>query len=108
VPDEPARGRKPVLRDELAAVVVKQQYPPERLPAFAAVPDRLWWVRLLLLVVGVGVTVHILRIKTRSDTGLQRKRVQAARQDAKSLYNSSAEAGQADGAPPLKRPRSRA
>ncbi|MBN1655795.1 MAG: hypothetical protein JXA30_18665, partial [Deltaproteobacteria bacterium] len=28
---EPARGRKPVLRDELAAVVVKQQYPPERL-----------------------------------------------------------------------------
>ncbi|MBN1652998.1 MAG: hypothetical protein JXA30_04405, partial [Deltaproteobacteria bacterium] len=31
VPDEPARGRKPVLRDELAAVVVKQQYPPERL-----------------------------------------------------------------------------
>ncbi|MBN1653024.1 MAG: hypothetical protein JXA30_04535, partial [Deltaproteobacteria bacterium] len=32
VPDEPARGRKPVLRDELAAVVVKQQYPPERLP----------------------------------------------------------------------------
>ncbi|MBN1652582.1 MAG: hypothetical protein JXA30_02280, partial [Deltaproteobacteria bacterium] len=27
----PARGRKPVLRDELAAVVVKQQYPPERL-----------------------------------------------------------------------------
>ncbi|MBN1655173.1 MAG: hypothetical protein JXA30_15500, partial [Deltaproteobacteria bacterium] len=31
VPDEPARGRKPVLRGELAAVVVKQQYPPERL-----------------------------------------------------------------------------
>ncbi|MBN1653956.1 MAG: hypothetical protein JXA30_09285 [Deltaproteobacteria bacterium] len=31
VPDEPARGRKPVLRDELAAVVFKQQYPPERL-----------------------------------------------------------------------------
>jgi len=33
--------------------------------AFAAVPPRLWWVRLLLLVVGVSVTVHILRIKTR-------------------------------------------
>jgi hypothetical protein len=32
VPDEPARGRKPVLRDELAAVVAKQQYPRERLP----------------------------------------------------------------------------
>ncbi|MBN1654867.1 MAG: hypothetical protein JXA30_13945, partial [Deltaproteobacteria bacterium] len=32
VPDEPARGRKPVFRDELAAVVAKQQYPPERLP----------------------------------------------------------------------------
>ncbi|MBN1655480.1 MAG: hypothetical protein JXA30_17065, partial [Deltaproteobacteria bacterium] len=28
---EPARGRKPVLRDESAAVVVKQQYPSERL-----------------------------------------------------------------------------
>ncbi|MBN1654791.1 MAG: hypothetical protein JXA30_13550, partial [Deltaproteobacteria bacterium] len=31
VPDEPARGRKPVLRDELAVVVAKQQDPPERL-----------------------------------------------------------------------------
>ncbi|MBN1655767.1 MAG: hypothetical protein JXA30_18525 [Deltaproteobacteria bacterium] len=31
LPDEPARERKPVLRDELAAVVVKQRYPPERL-----------------------------------------------------------------------------
>ncbi|MBN1655794.1 MAG: hypothetical protein JXA30_18660, partial [Deltaproteobacteria bacterium] len=34
VADEPARGRKPVLRDELAAVVVKQQCPPERLRFF--------------------------------------------------------------------------
>lgn len=33
--------------------------------AFAAIPDGLWWARLLLLVVGVGVTIHILRIKTR-------------------------------------------
>jgi protein ImuB len=31
VPDEPARGRKPVLRDEVAAVVAKQQYLRERL-----------------------------------------------------------------------------
>ncbi|MBN1653120.1 MAG: hypothetical protein JXA30_05020, partial [Deltaproteobacteria bacterium] len=31
VPDAPARGRKPVLRDELAVVVAKQQDPPERL-----------------------------------------------------------------------------
>jgi hypothetical protein len=31
LPDEPARGRKPVLRDEVAAVVAKQQYPRERL-----------------------------------------------------------------------------
>jgi hypothetical protein len=31
VPDEPTRGRKPVLRDESAAVVAKQQYPRERL-----------------------------------------------------------------------------
>ncbi|MBN1656410.1 MAG: hypothetical protein JXA30_21755 [Deltaproteobacteria bacterium] len=28
VPDEPARGRTPVFRGELAAVVAKQQYPP--------------------------------------------------------------------------------
>jgi uncharacterized protein len=33
--------------------------------AFVAVPARLWWVRLCLLVVGLGVTIHILRIKTR-------------------------------------------
>ncbi|MBN1652643.1 MAG: SMC-Scp complex subunit ScpB [Deltaproteobacteria bacterium] len=32
VPDEPARGRMPVLQDELAAVVVKQQVAPEPLP----------------------------------------------------------------------------
>jgi hypothetical protein len=30
VHDEPDRGRKPVLRDELAAVVAKQRYPRER------------------------------------------------------------------------------
>ncbi|MBN1653765.1 MAG: hypothetical protein JXA30_08315, partial [Deltaproteobacteria bacterium] len=39
VPDEPARGRKPVLRGELAAVVVKQQYPPERLPNGSGKPS---------------------------------------------------------------------
>jgi hypothetical protein len=44
VPDEPARGhwgdsnriapgKGPVLRDELAAVVAKHQYPRERLPS---------------------------------------------------------------------------
>lgn len=33
--------------------------------ALWAVPERLWWVQLLLLGVGIGVTVHILRIKTR-------------------------------------------
>jgi hypothetical protein len=32
VPDESARGRKPVLRDEMAAVATKQQYPSERSP----------------------------------------------------------------------------
>jgi uncharacterized membrane protein YbaN (DUF454 family) len=32
--------------------------------AFLAVPERLWWVRLLLLAVGIGVTTHLLRIKT--------------------------------------------
>ncbi|MBN1652215.1 MAG: hypothetical protein JXA30_00405 [Deltaproteobacteria bacterium] len=34
VPDEPARGRKPVLWNELAVVVAKQQYFPERCPMF--------------------------------------------------------------------------
>jgi hypothetical protein len=32
--------------------------------AFLAVPSRLWWVRLFLLAVGVGVTIHVARIKT--------------------------------------------
>jgi len=32
--------------------------------AFWAVPDRLWWVRLLLGCVGVGVTAHLLWIPT--------------------------------------------
>lgn len=32
--------------------------------ALAAVPARLWWVRLILLAVGAGVTIHILRIRT--------------------------------------------
>ncbi len=32
--------------------------------AFLAVPERLWWVRLLLGCVGVGVTVHLLWIPT--------------------------------------------
>ncbi|MBN1653954.1 MAG: hypothetical protein JXA30_09275 [Deltaproteobacteria bacterium] len=34
VPDETARGRKPVFRDESAAVVAKQQYPPVQLHEF--------------------------------------------------------------------------
>lgn len=34
------------------------------LSALLAVPSRLWWVRLILLAVGVGVTVHLLRMKT--------------------------------------------
>jgi hypothetical protein len=33
--------------------------------ALLVVPGHLWWVRGLLLVVGLGVTIHILRIKTR-------------------------------------------
>lgn len=33
--------------------------------ALLAVPARLWWVRLILLVVGLGVTNHIARIPTR-------------------------------------------
>lgn len=34
------------------------------LSAFLAVPSSLWWVRLLLLVVGLSVSTHILWIKT--------------------------------------------
>jgi hypothetical protein len=32
--------------------------------AFLAMPDRLWWVRLILLAVGLGVTTHLLWIPT--------------------------------------------
>ena len=34
------------------------------LSAFGAVPERLWWIRLLLGAVGVGVTTHLLWIPT--------------------------------------------
>jgi uncharacterized membrane protein YbaN (DUF454 family) len=33
--------------------------------ALFAVPDRLWWVRALLFVIGVGVTIHVLRMGRR-------------------------------------------
>lgn len=32
--------------------------------ALFAIPPRLWWVRLILLAVGIGVTAHLLSIKT--------------------------------------------
>ncbi|WGK70210.1 YbaN family protein [Candidatus Haliotispira prima] len=32
--------------------------------AFLMLPSRLWWVKLLLLAVGIGVTIHILMLKT--------------------------------------------
>jgi uncharacterized protein len=32
--------------------------------AFFAVPAHLWWVRLILLAVGIGVTTHLLSIRT--------------------------------------------
>ncbi|MBN1946915.1 MAG: YbaN family protein [Bradymonadales bacterium] len=32
--------------------------------AFLVVPAGLWWVRLLLLAVGLGVTIHLARIRT--------------------------------------------
>jgi uncharacterized protein len=34
--------------------------------AFLAVPARLFWVRVFLLVVGLGVTFHILQLRTRN------------------------------------------
>jgi hypothetical protein len=33
--------------------------------ALLAVPPRLWWVRVLLPLVGIAVTIHVLRIRTR-------------------------------------------
>lgn len=33
--------------------------------ALLAVPERLWWVRGMLLLVGLGVTLHVARLKTR-------------------------------------------
>jgi len=33
--------------------------------ALLAVPDRLGWVRALMLLVGIAVTIHVLRIRTR-------------------------------------------
>lgn len=35
--------------------------------ALFAVPPRLWWVRLILLAVGAGVTAHLIAVKTRKD-----------------------------------------
>jgi uncharacterized membrane protein YbaN (DUF454 family) len=32
--------------------------------AFVAVPDGFWWIWVVLLAVGIGVTVHLVRIKT--------------------------------------------
>lgn len=32
---------------------------------FFVVPDHLWWVKLLLAIIGIGVTIHVLKIKTR-------------------------------------------
>lgn len=31
---------------------------------FLVVPDRLWWVRIILFASGASVTIHILRLKT--------------------------------------------
>ncbi len=33
--------------------------------ALFAVPQRLWWVKLVLGAIGMGVTIHLVRIKTR-------------------------------------------
>jgi len=35
------------------------------LSAVGTEPGRIWWVRFILLGVGVGVTAHLLRLKTR-------------------------------------------
>lgn len=32
--------------------------------AIFAIPEQLWWVNLILLAVGIGVSIHLLRIKT--------------------------------------------
>ncbi len=33
--------------------------------ALFAVPERLWWVKLILGVIGLGVTIHLVHIRTR-------------------------------------------
>jgi hypothetical protein len=50
VHDEPARGRKPLLRDELAAVETKGQYPGEHLRIFLSSA----WVAVLIVACGGG------------------------------------------------------
>jgi hypothetical protein len=72
VPDEPARGRKPVLRDEVAAVVAKQQYPRERLLFFLCFFRRVrcvFWVALVLsfFCLSYAGTGHAQRFKATDD-----------------------------------------
>ncbi|MBN1652795.1 MAG: DUF2079 domain-containing protein [Deltaproteobacteria bacterium] len=66
VPDEPDRGRKPVLRDESAAVVVKQQHPPEQLrltECLAVLRGSLQGERLCLEFVARGSCARDLAIR---------------------------------------------
>lgn len=39
-------------------------WPSLGVSAFVAIPARLWWARLILLAVGLGVTIHLIALKT--------------------------------------------
>lgn len=45
--------------------------------AFFVVPPRLWWIRMLLLSVGIGVTIHLRRIPTFSARDGEEKRTRS-------------------------------
>jgi hypothetical protein len=62
VPDEPARGRKPVLRDEVAAVVAKQQYPRERL--------RKSRLAKLVVIASICASAHLCFAQSREGDGV--------------------------------------
>ena len=56
------------LRVKTKATILATLWLTLAISAFWAIPNELWWVRIILGMVGVGVSFHILRIKTkRSD-----------------------------------------
>jgi len=64
------QGRGIPLRDKIITLIAL--WLALSFTVLTAVPP--WWVKLLLLSVGIGVTMHLLRIKTlKPDSGTQRR-----------------------------------